>query len=220
MTNEQIESALMKARMSLSLLVRFPYLFQRMPDSELLQVGCGTNLLPGWINTDFIPRKGVIHLDIARRLPFPTGRLRYVFSEHLIEHIPFESGMNLLREIHRVLAPDGKVRIATPDFAFLVQLYQNPDAEYVEWAARWSSIPPTPLHTINNFVRNWGHKFIWDFPTLKHAFESVGFVDVIRCSVGQSDDPVLRGIEWHGKVISDKWNELETFVAEARKPAS
>ena len=215
-----IESTLMKASMSLSLLVRFPYLFQRMPDSDCLQIGCGTNLLPGWINTDFIPRKGVIHLDVGRRLPFPSCRLRYVFSEHLIEHIPFASGMKLLGEICRVLAPDGKIRIATPDFAFLVRLYQDPDMEYVAWASEWSSVPPTPLHTINNFVRNWGHQFIWDFPTLKTALESVGFIDVIRCRVGESTDPVLQGIERHGRVIGDKWNELETCVVEARRPVS
>ena len=209
----------MNYRDAVRLLLRFPYLFQTKPNSDRLQIGCGTNVLPGWINTDMTPGRGIIHLDVSKPLPFPSDRLRYVFSEHLIEHIPYESGMKLLREIYRVLAPKGRIRIATPDFAFLVQLYQNPQRDYVEWAAQWSSIPATPLHTINNFVRNWGHQFIWDFQTMKAALESVGFASVIQWSVGESDDPVLQGIEWHGTVIGEKWNALETFVVEAQKPA-
>jgi predicted SAM-dependent methyltransferase len=147
-------------RQAARLVLRLPYLFQAMPNSDRLQIGCGSNLLPGWINTDMIPGKGVNHLDVNRPLPFPSGRLRYVFSEHLIEHIPYESGINLLREIYRVLACNVTVRIATPGFAFLVRLYQHPDNEYIKWAAEWSSIPPTALQTINNFVRNWGHQFV------------------------------------------------------------
>ena len=111
------------------------------------------------------------------------------------------------------------MRIATPDFAFLVRLCQDPDKEYVEWAAQSSAIPATPLHTINDFVRNWGHQFIWDYSTMEATLESVGFVNVVRCAVGQSNDPVLQGIEWHGRVIGEKWNALETFVVEAQKPA-
>ncbi len=200
------------------LLLRLPYLFQRMPDFDRLQIGCGSNVLPGWINTDMLPGRGIPRLDVNNPLPFPSGHFHYVFSEHLIEHIPFERGVKLLREIHRVLAPNGKVRIATPDFAFLVRLYQRPDMKYVEWAAQWSSIPATPLHTVNNFVRNWGHQFIWDYPTMEATLESVGFVNIVECAVGESNDPALRGIEWHGRVIGEKWNALETFVVEAQKP--
>src|SRR5271166_3809034 len=96
-----------------------------MPDSDRLQIGCGSNVLPGWINTDMIPRRGIIHLDVSKPFPLSSDRLRYVFSEHLIEHIPYDAGMQLFCEIHRVLAPNGRVRIATPDFAFLVRLYEK-----------------------------------------------------------------------------------------------
>lgn len=209
----------MNYRDAARLLLRLPYLFQEMPDSDRLQIGCGKNVLPGWINTDMLPGRGIIHVDVRKPLPFPSGHFRYVFSEHLLEHISCNVGIRLLREIHRVLAPKGTMRIATPDFAFLVRLYLDPDTEYVEWAAQWSAIPATPLHTINNFVRNWGHQFIWDYPTLQATLESVGFVNVARCAVGQSNDPVLQGIEWHGRVIGEKWNALETFVVEAQKPA-
>ena len=164
------------------------------------------------------PEKGVVHLDVARPLPFPAASLRYVFSEHLIEHLPYATGIRLLAEIHRVLADGGKIRIATPDMAFLVRLYHEPNREYIEWAAQFSSFrPPTAVHNINNFFRASGHQFIWDFPTLQSALESAGFSSVTRCQPGESDDPVLRGIEMHGKAIGDQWNKLETFVVEATK---
>jgi predicted SAM-dependent methyltransferase len=136
----------------------------------------------------------------------------------MIEHIPYASGVRLLQQIYRVLAVGGKVRIATPNFAFLVKLYQEPDHEYINWAANFTPFtPPTALGTVNNFVRHWGHKFIWDVPSMKSTLESVGFADVREFNPGESDDPALRGIEAHGSVISDRWNMLETFVVEATK---
>jgi hypothetical protein len=54
---------------------------------------------------------------------------------------------------------------------------------------------------------------------MKAALESVGFASVIQRQVGESDDAALRGIEHHGAVIGERWNAMETFVVEARKPA-
>lgn len=211
--------SVMTLREAVKVLLRFPYLLQHKPDFDRLLIGCGTNPLPGWINTDLIPAKGVFHLDATRPLGFAPNSLRYVACEHMIEHLPYESGLRLLQEIYRVLGGGGKIRVATPNFAFLARLYQEPDVEYIEWAANFVPFsPPTALGTINNFVRHWGHKFIWDIPSMKSAVESVGFEDVREFRPGESDDPVLRGIEGHGKVIGERWNMLETFVIEATKP--
>jgi len=54
---------------------------------------------------------------------------------------------------------------------------------------------------------------------MKATLESVGFTEVREFRPGESDDAVLQGIEGHGKVIGERWNQVETFVVEATKPA-
>jgi hypothetical protein len=75
-----------------------------------LHLGCGDNVLPGWLNSDYYPRSdSVLHLDATAPLPLPDASLDYVFSEHMIEHLSSADGMRMLRECHRVLRPGGKV---------------------------------------------------------------------------------------------------------------
>ena len=58
-----------------------------------LHLGCGKNMLPGWINTDFPPKKeNILELDATKKFPFEDNSIDYVFSEHMIEHISFEDG--------------------------------------------------------------------------------------------------------------------------------
>lgn len=225
-----------------------------------LQVGCGGNILTGWLNSDLNPIrsigvymasreeqpaasgavmdshstvrafKDVIFVDATKRLPFPDDSFDYVFSEHMIEHIGYPDAMRLISEAHRVLKPGGKVRISTPDLRFLIDLYNQDKSEtqerYLAWAInsfqpdmRFEEIPDADTFVINNFVRNWGHQFIYDEKTLGGSLERVGFGDMRRCQPGESDDMNLHDIESHGRRISDDFNRLESIVLEAVKPA-
>ncbi len=226
-----------------------------------LQVGCGGNVLTGWLNSDLNPIRsigvflasrdeepdsgsvvmdlrsnphpltGIIYVDATKRLPFPDASFDYVFSEHMIEHIPYPAAMHLISEAHRVLKRGGRVRISTPDLRFLIDLYQRDKSDtqkrYLAWATdsflpgmRFDDLPTdADTFVINNFVRNWGHQFIYDEKTLGGALERLGFREVKRCQPGESDDLNLRGIESHGRRISDDFNRLESIVLEAVKPA-
>ena len=129
-----------------------------------LHLGCGSNELYGWLNTDLTPRSPCIFgMDATKPFPLPHGQFAFVFSEHMIEHVPFESGLFILHECFRVLQPGGHIRISTPDLHFLIDLYLNPRQDYVEWATE-SFIPwaPYPDRTfvINNFVRDWAPVYL------------------------------------------------------------
>ena len=55
-----------------------------------LHIGCGSNILDGWLNSDYYPPlASVLHLDATKRFPFEDNTFDYVFSEHVIEHIAF-----------------------------------------------------------------------------------------------------------------------------------
>ena len=70
-----------------------------------LQIGSGSNLLPGWLNTTLYPfAPGTVYLNACTLFPVPDDSFDYVFSEHLIEHLEFEEAAQMLRESHRVFA--------------------------------------------------------------------------------------------------------------------
>lgn len=173
-----------------------------------LQIGCGDNPLPNWLNTEYFPdRADLIHLDATGRFPFPDASFDHVYSEHVIEHLPLDGGMNLLAESCRVLRPGGRIRISTPPLEFLIALFEQPDAglnpAYTQWHNdNWLDGAPLrgPAVVINDFVRNWGHLFIYDEPTLRSAMTLAGFVDLQRCSIDESGAPEMVGLENVGRM--------------------
>lgn len=185
-----------------------------------LQVGSGKNLLPGWLNTDYRPSKpDHVFLDATRPLPMPDSSFDYVFSEHVIEHLWQRDGTAFLRECHRILKPGGKIRIATPDLRNIVSLLDEEPSEIREKYIRLASERYIPDNrdrrgsfVVNNFFWDFGHYFVYDQATLKATLEAAGFRDVRRWPPGQSDDPALTGIEWHGKVVGEDINRFETMV--------
>ena len=181
-----------------------------------LHLGCGENLLSGWFNTDLHPTgPSVATLDVTKPFPFPSSSLEEIFSEHMIEHIPYVDAIDMLKECYRVLQPGGKIRISTPNLTFLVALYE-PKSElqkrYIKWSSEtFISWAPKPSSTfvINNFFRDWGHKFIFDEPTLREAFATVGFVNIITCPLGPLENQSR---------MPDGFLQLETLTLEAIKP--
>jgi predicted SAM-dependent methyltransferase len=148
-----------------------------------LHIGCGYNMLGGWLNSDYCPRSAmVMRLDATRRFPFDNDQFQYVFSEHMIEHVSYTRGLLMLAECFRIMTKDGKIRISTPNLSFLMDLYKDEKTDlqerYIKWATD-SFIKEAPAYddtfVINNFVRDWGHLFIYDEKILRLSLEKVGF---------------------------------------------
>ena len=145
-----------------------------------LQIGSSSNFLNGWLNSDVIPSREILYLDATKTFPFADEQFHYVYSEHMIEHINFEQGRFMMGEVYRVLKKDGMFRIATPDIRFLINLYMDPtdslNANYILWANSTFTKNPfvnNPVPVVNNFFRDWGHQFIYDFETLKESLQPI-----------------------------------------------
>jgi len=191
-------------------------------DTDKLQLGAGSALLSGWINTDIDLDGNSSYLDVTKPFPFDDDTFRYVFCEHLIEHLSYQEGLFMLRECRRVLRSGGILRVATPDLAQLLGLFNNKLSQiqrrYIKYLTD-NYAPDTnyrPCHVINIAFRTWGHQFIYDEVTLGDALIKAGFTKALVYDVGDSDDSNLVGIEMHGKTIRDEeLNMFETMVFEA-----
>jgi predicted SAM-dependent methyltransferase len=191
-----------------------------------LHLGTGSNVYEGWLNTDitdYLRTNEVVYLDARRRFPLPDGSFDLVFAEHMIEHLTYAEGLHCLRECHRVLRSDGRIRLATPSIEHLIRLYGSELTDLERRYLRWSidtwvgGDAYLPGFVVNNMFHNFEHRFVYDRGTLRHALESCGFVDVEEFPVGESCDPRLRGLERHARSVAE-FNELQTMALEARRP--
>lgn len=191
--------------------------------SPKLHIGCGDNHLAGWLNTELCPRGDQIFLDATRQFPFADRTFDLIYSEHMIEHIPYESGQRMMRECFRVLRPGGTARIVTPDLAFLRSLLDGTDspqrAAYFAFYKKHNNLeePFTATHLVNHFVRAWGHQFIYDRHTLTELLEGAGFVDVAVRAFNRSAVPEFDGIAKVDR-MPDGFVEMESLTVEGVRP--
>jgi predicted SAM-dependent methyltransferase len=182
-----------------------------------LQIGCGNNLLNGWLNADIV--SGDIYLNAERKMPFKANTFDFIFCEHLIEHLSKESGLKFLKECYRILKPDGVIRITTPDLEKIIDLYYDRNKyirrqKLIEMYGKGAQLQPCEL--FNDYMHNWGHKFIYDKPLIALTLATIGFKDLTFCDYKKSSYLELNGLERHLEECKSL-NLAETFIVEGRK---
>jgi len=63
--------------------------------------------------------------DLSKGIPFESNTFDVVYNSHLLEHIKRALVPSFLKECHRVLKPNGVVRIVVPDLAVVGNLYTS-----------------------------------------------------------------------------------------------
>ena len=82
-----------------------------------LNVGCGRNIMPGWINLDSVAMPGVdIVADLENcatvPLPIEDDSIDEFLLSHLIEHI--RAPLPMMQELHRAAKPGAIAVIKVP----------------------------------------------------------------------------------------------------------
>lgn len=149
-----------------------------------------------------------IPINVCKKLPFKDKTFDFVFTEHLIEHLYYKDALKFLIESNRILKDDGTIRISVPDLDFLLKMFTKERTttqnkylkDYINKHLKIQTYNPETL-LLNDFVRNFYHKFIYNFNTLKEILEKAGFKEIKRVKVGESTNPNLSEIESH-------WGEI------------
>ncbi len=204
------------------------YLNSVTPKNRALQIGTGANPIAGWLNSDLFPsQSGTIFLDASAPLPLPNESLRFIYTEHTIEHISLAAARRLLIELHRTLQVGGVVRIATPNLEKLLALFEEPKTNDQEtylawmhenWLARQGVHEMRPAYSLNLTMRAWGHQFLYDIEVLKDLARITGFASCEPKTPQKSDFQQLCNLEKHGDFIGNRWaNDYETLIIELAK---
>lgn len=92
-----------------------------------VQIGGGSNLLPGFLNIDITLPADLI-FDVREGVPLPTESAEFIFMEHFLEHVDYPiSVKRIIAECRRVLATGGQLVIGVPDARMIIQAYLRGD---------------------------------------------------------------------------------------------
>ena len=179
-----------------------------LPASDLcINIGCGPNFLPGWVNVDQARSDGIdIVWDLRQGLPFTSESCTAIFGEHVIEHIAKEDAAKLLQECHRVLQRGGVIRLSTPDAGRYLRAYANNDG-FLQHSSFELSIE-TPMDRINQMMREYGqHLWTYDAPALTLLLKQAGFSEASEQQFGSSRHPRMQGIDTESRAFESLYVE-------------
>ena len=154
--------------------------------NKLLDIGCGNGIYV-WIfeklgyeayGVDKNTEKCRLLLDSANlnkikeidlekeKIPFEDNYFDFIFSKSTIEHI--YNTENFMKEAYRVLKPNGKIVILTPDY----------ESRYKDFFEHWQHVKPFTLKSLWSCLEEFGFKnvkvekfyqlpLLWKCPYLK-----------------------------------------------------
>ena len=82
-----------------------------------LNLGCGRDIRPGYVNLDVVKMPGIdVVADLERPLPFADDSFDEVFTSHVLEHVG--DLFPLLAELRRICRQGAVIRIFVPHLSF------------------------------------------------------------------------------------------------------
>jgi predicted SAM-dependent methyltransferase len=170
-----------------------------------LNLGCGEQVVDGWLNVDYalgarvskIPvirelaqKTGIFHTTWDKRIfltnltkdfPWEDNSIETIYSSHTLEHFTRAQGQHFLRECFRVLQPGGTIRIVIPDLAHIVNSYQKKEILAENFLDELHVLYENGTQSKSNFKRklapfiHFPHKCMYDTEALIRTFKDVGF---------------------------------------------
>ncbi len=143
-------------------------------NSMRLHLGCGKrNFGKDWVHIDCADYPHIVSYDV-KNLPFKDDSCELVYASHVMEYFDREEAILVLNEWRRVLKPNGKIRLAVPDFRAMATLYISGKFNLQSFLGPlYGKMVPVSCGAIY-------HKTVYDFESLRLLMNEVGFRDVER----------------------------------------
>lgn len=94
-----------------------------------LHLGCGSNILDGYINIDKYNKKADRILDV-KKLDYKNETIDEIFTSHMIEHVFLSDFLEMLKEWKRVLKKGGNLYILCPNIKVYMNKWLQSNEEY------------------------------------------------------------------------------------------
>lgn len=201
-----------------------PYKASRIRSLGLkgLHFGSGTNLHLDCLNTDVMQLSETsgthteperlswigmkfyyLQHDATKQFPVEDGSFEWVYSEHFIEHIPQQMAIDWLKEVRRLLAPGGFLRLSTPSLLRYAEGCLDKEGRFFKEHAKrlegmgLKDVPLRPAWMVNQIFRNWGHQWIYDVNEIRYIASLAGFSEnsVTECSFKSGRLPKLSALD-------------------------
>ncbi|MDB9758760.1 methyltransferase domain-containing protein [Gammaproteobacteria bacterium] len=183
-------------------------------DLMKLNLGCGFQVVEGWVNTDYslgarASRYPLIKFlaarlkvfshewssniylaDLTVSFPWRDNEIDVIYSSHVLEHLDKQQGKNFISECHRVLKPGGIIRVIVPNLDEIIRLYNEKQLLADDFIDYLDVRPKYQESFIKRLVSNlfsFPHKCMYSPERLTALMAEVGIV-------GGQKSPLLSGI--------------------------
>lgn len=187
----------------------------------LVNIGAGNQGKEGWINIDSFAQPGINCVyDCRKRLPFQDNSVKGIFCEHFFEHLDYtEEVPSFLSECHRVLIPEGIIRLIVPDIEKYINAYCKEgwddlialrplDEDKTDYFFKCKY--HVKMELLNVVARQgFEHKYAYDYDNLRFLLLKFGFPNVYCQKFGVSKMAELS--------LDQRIRSLESLYVEASK---
>ena len=154
--------------------MKIPFINKRKKQVQKVNVGCGPKPREGWINVDIQPFPSVDKvMDVTKSWPF--DELYYVYSEHFLEHLTIDKGIEFLVNAGKSMKRGGWMRLSTPNVEWVLKTHY-----------KWNDLDDKKLAfqsvaSINRAFYGWGHRFLYSSYILTTILEEIGYKNISFC---------------------------------------
>ena len=155
-----------------------------------LHLGCGENIVEGWVNADIWARRerGVKWVDITQRitLQWKPETFDVIAAHHVLNELSWDGVRAALENCHWLLKPGGVLRVSVPDIWAAFMAARSGRTDWFPTGDKATTIDEMFCGYLSWFGTN---RTQFTGPFLRELLERAGFRDILRLACGHSRVP-------------------------------